>query len=170
MFDYTHLKPNDLSRIGIVFATQDEFSRFSDYALDTLQLRIGGKISKGIPEELLLEFDLIEDEQESIQWLNKNRPDYREIADREQHLLTWELLRLRDELSTTPVRPLPHGIDDELSRIGLSAEALSSLNDQGLQRVRDVLAVRDLSALEGMEGDKWFEVACAIVDHILADE
>lgn len=43
-------------------------------------MRIGARISDGLSEEQLAEFDLISDSYEAAQWLVENRPDYREIV------------------------------------------------------------------------------------------
>ena len=47
---------------------------------EELEVRIGERISKGMPKELLDEFDRIDDPDEAHAWLERNRPDYREIV------------------------------------------------------------------------------------------
>ena len=50
---------------------------------EELEVRIGERISEGLPEELLDEFDRIDDPDEATAWLERNRPDYREIVEEE---------------------------------------------------------------------------------------
>ena len=52
------------------------------YVQEELEVRIGEKISKGLTEVQLNEFDMITDQAEAAKWLEINRPDYREIVAR----------------------------------------------------------------------------------------
>ena len=49
---------------------------------EELEVRIGERISKGLSEAQLNEFDLISDQAEATRWLERNRPDYRDIVNR----------------------------------------------------------------------------------------
>ena len=72
-----------LQEMGLSAMPEEQKQSFLDYVQDELETRIGRRISHGIPEEKLREFDLITDPQEAARWLEENRPDYREIVNRE---------------------------------------------------------------------------------------
>ncbi len=55
---------------------------FLDFVQEELEVRIGERIAKGLPEVKLNEFDMITDREEATKWLEINRPDYREIVER----------------------------------------------------------------------------------------
>ena len=55
---------------------------FLDFVQEELEVRIGERIAKGLPEVKLNEFDMITDRKEATKWLEINRPDYREIVER----------------------------------------------------------------------------------------
>ena len=71
-----------LKEMGLSAMPEAEKQRFLDYVQEELEVRIGQRISKGIPETLLNEFDMITDPNKAAKWLEKNRPDYREIVNR----------------------------------------------------------------------------------------
>ena len=68
--------------MGLSAMPEDEKQRFLDYVQEELEVRIGERISKGLTEVQLNEFDLITDPAEATKWLEINRPDYREIVTR----------------------------------------------------------------------------------------
>lgn len=55
---------------------------FLAFVQEELEVRIGERIAKGLPEVKLNEFDMITDREEATKWLEINRPDYREIVER----------------------------------------------------------------------------------------
>ena len=71
-----------LQEMGLSAMPEDEKQRFLDYVQEELEVRIGERISKGLTEVQLNEFDLITDPAEATKWLEINRPDYREIVSR----------------------------------------------------------------------------------------
>lgn len=71
-----------LQEMGLSAMPEDEKQRFLDYIQEELEVRIGERISKGLTEVQLNEFDLITDQAEAVRWLETNRPDYREIVSR----------------------------------------------------------------------------------------
>lgn len=71
-----------LQEMGLSAMPEDEKQRFLDYVQEELEVRIGERISKGLTEVQLNEFDLITDPAEATKWLEINRPDYREIVTR----------------------------------------------------------------------------------------
>ena len=71
-----------LQEMGLSAMPEDQKQKFLDYIQRELEIRIGERISRGLTEVQLNEFDLITDPVEASKWLEKNRPDYREIVTR----------------------------------------------------------------------------------------
>lgn len=71
-----------LQEMGLSAMPEDQKQKFLDYIQEELEIRIGERISKGLTETQLNEFDMITDTKEAAKWLEKNRPDYREIVTR----------------------------------------------------------------------------------------
>ena len=71
-----------LQEMGLSAMPEDQKQAFLDYVQEELEVRIGERISKGLTETQLNEFDMITDPAEAAKWLEKNRPDYREIVTR----------------------------------------------------------------------------------------
>lgn len=71
-----------LQEMGLTAMPEDQKQKFLDYVQEELEVRIGERISKGLTEVQLNEFDMITDPNEAAEWLEKNRPDYREIVNR----------------------------------------------------------------------------------------
>ena len=71
-----------LQEMGLSAMPEDQKQKFLDYVQEELEVRIGERISKGLTQTQLNEFDMITDPTEAANWLEKNRPDYREIVNR----------------------------------------------------------------------------------------
>ncbi|MBR3156812.1 hypothetical protein IKF20_00035 [Candidatus Saccharibacteria bacterium] len=71
-----------LQEMGLSAMPEEQKQKFLDYIQEELEIRIGERISRGLTEEQLNEFDMITDQAEATKWLEKNRPDYREIVNR----------------------------------------------------------------------------------------
>lgn len=71
-----------LQEMGLSAMPEDQKQKFLDYIQEELEVRIGERIAKGLTEAQLNEFDGITDSAEAARWLEKNRPDYREIVTR----------------------------------------------------------------------------------------
>ena len=71
-----------LQEMGLSAMPEAEKQKFLDYVQEELEVRIGERISRGLTETQLNEFDMITDPKEAARWLERNRPDYREIVSR----------------------------------------------------------------------------------------
>ena len=71
---------NFLREMGLSEMPDDQKQRFLDYVQEELEVRIGERISEGLSEVQLNQFDLITDQAEATKWLEANRPDYRDIV------------------------------------------------------------------------------------------
>ena len=89
---------NFLKDMGLSAMPEDQKQKFLEYVQEELELRIGERISKGLSEEQLIEFDAITDQAEAIKWLEKNRPDYREIVSRTINEMKEEIRENRAKL------------------------------------------------------------------------
>ncbi|MBR2831003.1 hypothetical protein IKE83_01440 [Candidatus Saccharibacteria bacterium] len=76
------LDDNFLQEMGLTAMPEEQKQAFLTYVQEELEVRIGERISKGLTEVQLNEFDLIADPAEAAKWLETNRPDYREIVNR----------------------------------------------------------------------------------------
>jgi len=90
-----------LVEMGLSAMPEEQKQKFLDYVQEELEVRIGERISRGLTEEQLNEFDQISDSGEAAKWLEKNRPDYREIVNRTIEDMKAEIRANRDKL----VRP-----------------------------------------------------------------
>ena len=79
------MKPIDeafLAEVGLAAMPEQKKRDFLAFVQEELEVRIGERIAKGLPEVKLNEFDMITDRDEAAKWLEANRPDYREIVER----------------------------------------------------------------------------------------
>lgn len=87
-----------LQEMGLSAMPEGQKQEFLDYIQEELEVRIGERISKGLTEVQLNEFDQITDQDEAAKWLEKNRPDYREIVTRTIEELKQEIRLNRSKL------------------------------------------------------------------------
>ncbi len=87
-----------LQEMGLQSMPEDQKQQFLDYVQEELEVRIGQRISKGLTEVQLNEFDMITDPNEAAKWLEKNRPDYREIVNRTIREMKEEIRANRNKL------------------------------------------------------------------------
>ena len=71
-----------LKEMGLSAMPESQKQEFLNFVQEELEVRIGERISRGLTEVQLNEFDMITDPGEAAKWLEKNRPDYREIVNR----------------------------------------------------------------------------------------
>ena len=87
-----------LQEMGLSAMPEDQKQAFLDYVQEELEVRIGERISKGLTEAQLNQFDMITDQDEAAEWLEANRPDYREIVNRTIEELKDEIRANRSKL------------------------------------------------------------------------
>ncbi len=88
-----------LSDIGLDDMPEEQKKAFLDYAQEELEVRIGEKISEGMTEEQLNELDAIEDQELAVQWLDGNRPDYKEVVARVVEDFKNEIASNKDQIA-----------------------------------------------------------------------
>ena len=89
---------NFLQEMGLSAMPEDQKQEFLNYVQEELEIRIGERISKGLTEAQLNEFDAITSQEEAARWVEKNRPDYREIVNRTINELKAEIRANRNKL------------------------------------------------------------------------
>lgn len=87
-----------LQEMGLSAMPEDEKQKFLAYVQEELEVRIGERISRGLTETQLNEFDMITDPAEAAKWLEINRPDYREIVTRTINEMKEEIRANRSKL------------------------------------------------------------------------
>lgn len=87
-----------LQEMGLSAMPEQEKQDFLNYVQEELEVRIGERISKGLTEAQLNEFDMITDQIAAARWLEKNRPDYREIVTRTIEEMKAEIRANRSKL------------------------------------------------------------------------
>ena len=87
-----------LQEMGLSAMPEEEKKRFLEYIQEELEIRIGERISRGLSEAQLNEFDMTTTLEEARAWLEKNRPDYREIVNRTINEMKEEIRANRNAL------------------------------------------------------------------------
>ena len=87
-----------LQEMGLSAMPEDQKQAFLAYVQEELEIRIGERISKGHTNTQLNEFDMITDQEEAAKWLERNRPDYREIVTRTINEMKEEIRANRNKL------------------------------------------------------------------------
>ena len=87
-----------LQEMGLSAMPEDKKQDFLNYIQEELEVCIGRRIAKGLTEEQLQEFDALTSTEEVADWLEKNRPDYREIVNRTAEEMKQAIARNRAEL------------------------------------------------------------------------
>lgn len=89
---------NFLQEMGLSAMPEGKKQEFLKYIQEELEVRIGERISKGLTDEQLKEFDGLTEAKDIADWLEKNRPDYREIVDRTIAEMKQAIQQNRDKL------------------------------------------------------------------------
>ncbi len=89
---------NFLKEMGLSAMPEDKKQDFLNYIQEELEVRIGQRIAKGLTEAQLQEFDSLTDHREITDWLENNRPDYRDIVNRCIEEMKQSISRNRTEL------------------------------------------------------------------------
>lgn len=84
--------------MGLSSMPEEEKEKFLDYLQEELEVRIGERISRGLTEVQLNQFDMIDNQAEATKWLEINRPDYRDIVNRTIEEMKAEIYANRHKL------------------------------------------------------------------------
>ncbi len=89
---------NFLTEMGLSSMPADRKQAFLGYLQDKFETRIGQRISKGLTDEQLNEFDFMTDLNMAASWLEKNRPDYKTIVEKTIDEMKAEIAANREKL------------------------------------------------------------------------
>ena len=87
-----------LQEMGLSAMPEEEKEKFLDYLQEELEVRIGERISRGLTEVQLNQFDMIDNQAEATKWLEINRPGYRDIVNRTIEEMKAEIYANRHKL------------------------------------------------------------------------
>lgn len=95
------LDHNLLDQLGLGSLSQDDKDSLLSHLYEQLELRVGTVIARQLSDEQLDEFEkLIDNDQqeEALQWLQANYPDYKKVVASELEKLTQELKANKDQI------------------------------------------------------------------------
>ena len=90
-----------LESVGLGRMPEDQKAMFLEHLLEELELRVGTRLSEGMSDDKLAEFEkLIEsrNEQGALTWLEEHRPDYKTVVSEELEKLKKEVSGNRDKI------------------------------------------------------------------------
>lgn len=87
-----------LREVGLLAMPTDEKEAFLAYVQEELEVRVGEEIAEGMTEEKMKEFEDAQSDEEAVNWLKENKPNYREIVKNTVNELKEEISRNRDKL------------------------------------------------------------------------
>ena len=93
-----------LQSIGLGDMPDDQKKPFLEHLLEELEMRVGTRLSEGMTDDQLAEFEkLIEarDELGALDWLQTRRPDYKDVVAEELDKLKKEVAASRDRILGT---------------------------------------------------------------------
>jgi hypothetical protein len=90
-----------LVSVGLGDMPEEQKGPFLEHLLEELELRVGTRLSEGMSDSELTEFEkLIEthDEPGALRWLKYHRPDYQAVVSEELEKLKTEITANRDKV------------------------------------------------------------------------
>lgn len=91
------LEEGFLREVGLSAMGEGEKQAFLDYVQEELEVRVGEGVAEGLTEEKIKEFQRAEGDEVRV-WLEKNRPDYKEVVWRTIRELKEEIKRNREAI------------------------------------------------------------------------
>lgn len=95
------LDDNFLQDLGLGTMPDDQKQAFLQHLYEELELRVGTRLSEGMTDEQLLEFEKLidaNDQQGALTWLETNRPNYKQVVAEELEKLKKEVMDNRDKI------------------------------------------------------------------------
>ncbi|MBQ1528118.1 hypothetical protein IIZ77_00530 [Candidatus Saccharibacteria bacterium] len=87
-----------LREVGLSAMPEEERRAFLDYVQEELEVRVGEEIAAGMTEEKMREFEEAATDEETKAWLEKNKPNYRELVAKTVEELKEEISRNRAKI------------------------------------------------------------------------
>lgn len=166
MIDFNNITKADLLNLGINIQDQREFERFADFLLEELEVKIGERISEGLSDDQLDEFDSLHNRSKENEWLQTNEPNFRDIVREEHHRMVWYLLKNRKKVSDC-VMSDPIILSKNITLLDLSKHSYECLFNANLLTLKDVIDFANLLNITGMDEEHKKEVIKKIVDYLV---
>jgi hypothetical protein len=96
-----NLDDDFLQSLGLDGLPDDQKQAFLQHLYEELELRVGTRLSEGMSDDQLAEFEKLidnNDEQGALAWLEKNRPNYKDVVADELEKLKQEVITNRDAI------------------------------------------------------------------------
>jgi len=90
-----------LQDLGLGSMPDDQKQAFLQHLYEELELRVGTRLSEGMTDEQLSDFEKLidaNDQQGALRWLETNRPNYKQVVAEELEKLRQEVLANRDRI------------------------------------------------------------------------
>src|SRR5262245_33777251 len=90
-----------LQSVGLGGMPDDQKKAFLDHLYEELELRVGVRLSEGMSDDQLAQFEKLidaNDEAGALKWLETNRPDYKQVVAEELEKLKQEVLANKDTI------------------------------------------------------------------------
>lgn len=90
-----------LQQLGLGSMPQDQKQAFLQHLYEELELRVGTRLSEGMSDEQLGEFEKLidaNDEAGALRWLETNRPNYKDVVAEELEKLKQEITTNKDAI------------------------------------------------------------------------
>ena len=90
-----------LQDLGLGGMPDDQKRAFLQHLYEELELRVGTRLSEGMTDEQLSEFERlidVNDQQGALHWLETNRPNYKQVVAEELEKLRQEIIQNRDAI------------------------------------------------------------------------
>lgn len=95
------LNDDFLQSLGLGGMPDDQKQAFLQHLYEELELRVGTRLSEGMSDEQLADFEKLidaNDEAGALKWLETNRPNYKEVVAAELEKLKQEVIANRDTI------------------------------------------------------------------------
>lgn len=93
-----------LQSLGLGAMPEDQKAAFLQHIYEELELRVGTRLSDGMSDQQLEEFEKLidaNDEPGALKWLEAHRPDYKDVVAEELEKLKQEIIANRDVILGT---------------------------------------------------------------------
>ncbi|MBR3232890.1 hypothetical protein IKF74_01220 [Candidatus Saccharibacteria bacterium] len=87
-----------LREVGLSAMPEEQRQAFLDYVQEELEVRVGEEIAAGMTEEKMREFEEAANDEETKAWLEKNKPNYRELVAKTVEELKEEISRNKEKI------------------------------------------------------------------------
>jgi hypothetical protein len=96
-----NLDDDFLQSLGLGGLPDDQKQAFLQHLYEELELRVGTRLSEGMSDDQLAQFEKLidsNDEQGALSWLEQNRPNYKDVVADELEKLKQEVVTNRDAI------------------------------------------------------------------------